>query len=216
MKQGLRRILRENRSLLIFLALMFVFRSTCADWNHVPTGSMKPTILEGDYILVDRMAYDIRIPFTHISLARTGEPQRGEIVVFDSEASGNRLVKRVVGIPGDTVELRNNRLVVNGKPASYKLTDENPLSRDMHENLLGVGHLVRLRRGSSAMASFPPVRIPRDFYLVLGDNRNNSADSRVIGLVPRREILGRTRSVLLSLDYNNHFLPRGDRFLQEL
>lgn len=216
MKPGLARILREHRSVLIFLALMFVFRSACADWNHVPTGSMKPTILEGDYILVDRIAYDIRLPFTHISLVRRGEPQRGDIVVFDSDASGNRLVKRVVGIPGDTVALRNNRLIINGNPVSYKPVDETALSRDMRENLFGVEHLVRLRKGASAMASFPPVRVPRDRFLVLGDNRDNSADSRVIGLVPRREILGRTRSVLLSLDYENYFLPRSDRFLQKL
>lgn len=216
MKQGLARILRENRSTLIFLALMFVFRSACADWNHVPSGSMKPTILEGDYILVDRMAYDIRVPFTHISLAKVGEPQRGEIVVFDSKASGNRLVKRVVGVPGDTVALRNNRLVINGQPASYEFASEASRFRDMHEDLPGMEHLVRLHKRGSPMANFPPVRVPRDAYLVLGDNRDNSADSRVIGLVPRREILGRTRSVLLSLDYDNYFLPRADRFLQEL
>nr|WP_284500023.1 signal peptidase I [Microbulbifer sp. GX H0434] len=201
---------------MVFLALMFIFRSACADWNHVPTGSMKPTILEGDYILVDRMAYDLRLPFTHISLARLGEPQRGDIVVFDSEASDNRLVKRVIGIPGDTVALHNNRLSINGESITYEPAGETSLSRDMRENLSGIEHLVRLRKGGSAMDSFAPVRIPRDSYLVLGDNRDNSADSRVIGLVPRREILGRTRSVLLSLDYDNYFLPRSDRFLQAL
>lgn len=216
MKQGLARVLRENRSTLLFLALMVVFRSACADWNHVPTGSMKPTILEGDYILVDKMAYDIRIPFTHTSLARLGEPKRGDIVVFDSEASGNRLVKRVVGIPGDAVELRNNRLIINGEPLVYGLASESSLFREVREDLLGIEHLVRLHKRGSAMSSFPLVRVPKDYYLALGDNRDNSADSRVIGLVPRKEIVGRAHKVVLSLDYDNHYLPRRGRFFQQL
>jgi len=216
MKQGLVRILRENRSVLLFLALMLLFRSAFADWNHVPTGSMKPTILEGDYILVDKMAYDIRIPFTHTSLARVGEPERGDIVVFDSAASGNRLVKRLVGIPGDSVEMRNNRLIVNGQAINYSLAGESPYSWDLHEDLLGVEHLVRLQKRNSPASSFAPVRVPQDYYLALGDNRDNSADSRAIGLVPRKEIVGRAHKILLSLDYDNFYVPRGGRFLEKL
>lgn len=210
------RILGEYRATLLFLALMLVFRSAFADWNQVPTGSMKPTILEGDYILVNRMAYDLRIPFTHISLAALAEPQRGDIVVFDSKASGKRLVKRVVGIPGDIVELRHNHLLLNGEPIPYEVAAESTQSRDLYEYLPNAEHLVRLHKTPSPLASFPPVRVPEGFYLALGDNRDNSADSRVIGFVPRKEILGRTRTVVLSLDYDNYFLPRAGRFLQRL
>ena len=213
----MKNLLRENRSLLLFLLLMFVFRSVVADWNTVPTGSMKPTILEGDRILVDRMAYDLRIPFTHVSLLRTGEPRRGDIVVFDSAASDKRLVKRVIGLPGDVVELRDNRLIVNGEVARYRPVSTTAEFIDLVESLGGLRHPVRLQRAASlSFASFGPLRIPEDAYLVLGDNRDRSADSRVIGLVPRRELLGRASRVIVSLNPDNFYLPRGDRWLKEL
>src|SRR5687768_2214405 len=95
--------LKENRGFILFIFLMLVFRSSFADWNTVPTGSMKPTIVEGDRIWVNKLAYDVRIPFTSISVHQIADPQRGDIVVFDSKAAGNRLVKRVIGLPGDVV-----------------------------------------------------------------------------------------------------------------
>lgn len=90
MRNFVGKLLRENRSLLLFILLMSVFRSAVADWNTVPTGSMKPTIVEGDRILVDKAAYDIRLPFTHISLVKLADPQRGDIIVFDSAAAGKK------------------------------------------------------------------------------------------------------------------------------
>ena len=90
MNARLSRLWQENRILLAFLLMMFMFRSVCADWNTVPSGSMKPTIVEGDRILVDRMAYDLRVPFTHFSLVHRADPRRGDIVVFDSEAAGRK------------------------------------------------------------------------------------------------------------------------------
>ena len=82
---------KENKTFVIFITLMLVFRSALADWNTVPTGSMKPTILEGDRIAVNKMAYDLRVPFTTISLIKLADPERGDIVVFDSKASDKRL-----------------------------------------------------------------------------------------------------------------------------
>jgi len=82
---------------------MIVFRSAVADWNVVPTGSMQPTIKIGDRILVDKLTYDIRLPLTHVSLLHLADPQRGDIVVLDSHAARERLVKRVIGLPGDEV-----------------------------------------------------------------------------------------------------------------
>ncbi|MEW8316063.1 MAG: signal peptidase I [Candidatus Thiodiazotropha endolucinida] len=89
MRQRLLSLWNGNRSFIIFVVLLLTFRSVIADWNVVPTGSMKPTILEGDRILVNKMAYDLRLPFTHISLLKRGDPARGEIVIFDSEAADN-------------------------------------------------------------------------------------------------------------------------------
>ena len=109
-----------------FLAVAFVlgsFRSAVADWNDVPSGSMTPTILVGDRILVDRRAYDVRVPFTSVSLSRRAEPARGDIVVFESPVDGKLLVKRVAGVPGDTVEVRGLAVVV--PPERYFVAGDN-------------------------------------------------------------------------------------------
>ena len=216
MKDWINKMWKENRSFFLFVFLMFVFRSAVADWNEVPTGSMKPTILEGDRILVDKMAYDIRIPFTHISLYRLSNPHRGDIVVFDSKIKDEKLVKRVIGIPGDIVALRNNILYINGKKLSYKSLDTNSKYTDQVENLFGVKHKIRLKNGGSPYSSFSSVIVPEGHYLMLGDNRDNSADSRFIGFVPRNEIVGRSKSVALSLNYDNYYIPRSNRFFHSL
>ncbi len=208
--------LKEHRTLLCFIVLMSVFRSSLADWNTVPTGSMKPTILEGDRILVNKMAYDIRVPFTHVSLYKTADPSRGDIIIFDSKASGLKLVKRVVGVPGDTVELKDNVLFVNGEQLSYQQVSATSATEDRTENLSGVEHVVRVNKAGSALSTFQPVTVPADYYLALGDNRDNSSDSRVIGFVPRREIVGRTNSVVMSFNYDNYYIPRSDRFFHTL
>src|SRR6266568_5461318 len=105
MKSSLIKMWREYRAFALFFVLMIIFRSALADWNVVPTGSMKPTILEGDRILVNKLAYDFRVPLTHIALYRFADPGRGDVAVFASKAADTRLVKRVIGVPGDTVEM---------------------------------------------------------------------------------------------------------------
>lgn len=120
-KQSIRNIYREYHSTLLLLFLFFCIRSSFADWSPVPTGSMVPTIIEGDVITINKAAYDIRVPFTHISLLKTGEPVRGDIVVFDSKVSDKRLVKRVIGLPGDLIAMKNNQLILNGKPVQYEI-----------------------------------------------------------------------------------------------
>ena len=207
---------KENKSFVIFLVLMFIFRSTFADWNTVPTGSMKPTILEGDRILVNKMAYDIRVPFTHVALLKVSDPERGDIIVFDSEVSEKKLVKRVVGVPGDIISMDNNTISINGKKLSYQNVSSDGEMQDRIENLLGVEHSVKIRKNGSALSNFQSIRVPPEFYLALGDNRDNSADSRVIGFVPRNEIVGRSKSVVMSFNYENYYLPRADRFFHTL
>ena len=205
---------QENKSFVIFLTLMFVFRSACADWNTVPSGSMLPTIVEGDRIAVNKLAYDIRVPFTHISLMKLADPERGDIVVFDSKVSDKRLVKRTIGVPGDRVALVNNKLVINGEEVHYDATAENS---DQLEHLFKVTHAIRIKNPNDhAFANFPTVVVPEGFYLMLGDNRDNSADSRVIGFVPRDEIIGRSRAVVMSFNYDNFYIPRADRFFKSL
>ncbi|MGO2371865.1 MAG: signal peptidase I [Pseudoalteromonas prydzensis] len=210
------KIWKNNRSLIVFISLMCVFRSAVADWYEVPTGSMKPTIVEGDRIFTDKMAYDLRVPFTKISLLKLAEPQAGDIIVFDSVAAQNRLIKRVVGVPGDSVALVDNQLVINGEKLNYDPVSETAINRVEIEDLHGIKHAVKLSKQRSAMQNFAPVIIPENMYLAMGDNRDNSADSRVIGLVPRAELLGRAKRVIVSLDYDDYYLPRKDRVLKAL
>jgi len=207
---------KENKSFILFIILMFAFRSAVADWNSVPTGSMKPTIVEGDRILVNKLAYDVKVPFTHISLLKLSDPVRGDIVIFDSKQSGKRLVKRIIGIPGDSVSLNNNALIVNNEPLSYKEVTTAPLTIDMQENLFGKEYVVRINKNGSRLSNFQTVEVPLEYYLVLGDNRDNSADSRIIGFVPRHEIVGRSKKVVLSFNYDNYYIPRKNRFLHNL
>ena len=208
---------RDNRGVIVFLSLMFVFRSAVADWNDVPSGSMQPTIQIGDRLLVNKMAYDIRLPFTTTSLIKRADPKRGDIVIFISEVADNRLVKRVIGVPGDVVAMHNNVLSINGQVLNYIAAEQEADSAKLlTEQLDTVKHQVKLAPFSTGRDSFAAVTVPKGHYLVLGDNRDNSADSRVIGFVPRDEIVGRASTVLFSLDYDNYFLPRSERFLAKL
>ena len=214
------RFLARNRGFITFMLCMVVFRSAVADWNVVPTGSMQPTIRIGDRILVDKLAYDVRLPLTHVSLLHLADPQRGDIVVLDSHAARERLVKRVIGLPGDQVAMRGNMLFINGHAARYVTGSYSGIRDDLsdpaHYEIERYGvmnHPIRLSNyRPSPASSFGPVQVPAGRYLLLGDDRDNSMDSRYFGFFARGEIVGRAHHVLVSLDQQQHYLPRGDRF----
>jgi len=217
MNKRLKKVWSEYRGFALFVVLMIIFRSALADWNTVPTGSMKPTILEGDRILVNKLAYDLLFPLTHVSVFRFADPRRGDIVVFDSKAADTRLVKRVIGVPGDVVEMRDNRVRINGIEARYSGVERTAEAIFAIESYGGMVHRIQLSPdGVSQLSSFGPVKVPDGNYLVLGDNRDNSADSRVRGFIPRDEIIGDAKTVVLSLNYDHYYLPRMDRFLRGL
>ena len=216
MSQTLRALWAEHRSILFFVLLMVVFRSSWADWNDVPSGSMEPSILVGDRILVDKAAYDLRVPLFGQRLLTFADPVRGDVVLFESAAADKRLVKRVIGVPGDVVAMRGNALVLNGEPLAYRLVSRAGHGAVFEESLPGTPHAIRLSATPSPRASFDPVTVPAGHYLVLGDNRDSSADSRACGFVPREEIIGRSDRVVLSLDYEAWFMPRFERFGETL
>jgi signal peptidase I len=216
MNKFINEVWKNNKSILVFLSLMLVFRSAVADWSDVPTGSMKPTIVEGDRIFVNKMAYDIRLPFSHISLVKLADPKHNDVIIFDSKVSNKRLVKRVIGEPGDVVSMSSNRLTINGEPLKYTTVKQAEKYSHQIESLGNVAHQVTITSPNSRLASFSEVTVPQGYYLVLGDNRDNSADSRVIGFVPRDEIVGRSTHVVLSVDYDNYLVPRHERFWHEL
>lgn len=219
MRKKLGKFWREwVKPLLIAVAIVAPLRSVVADWNDVPTGSMRPTILVGDRILVNKLAYDLKVPFSNIRLSTWSDPQRGDIIVFRSPADGKRLVKRVAAVPGDVIEMRNDRLFLNGQPASYEASDavtgKSALVFD--ETVAGRTHPVMICPSKPALRSFGPVRVPAGRYFVMGDNRDESFDSRYFGFVARDVIVGRATTVALSFDREHYWRPRLNRFLQNL
>ena len=212
-KTSFNQLVKENWAFLVFALVLFASRSSFADWYLVPTGSMLPTIVEGDRIFVNKMAYRLEVPFTDIEIMQTGEPKRGDIVVFNSEKADNRLVKRLIGIPGDRIAMSDNKLIINGDQILYEHSGN---ERHKTEYLGNVAHFVQLMPVAEARDNFAEVTVPEGHYLVLGDNRNNSADSRYYGFVPAIEIQGKANKVLISLDPENYYLPRKERFNEPL
>lgn len=160
MKKFLRLLWREIKPFALIFVIVAPLKSAIVDWNWVPTGSMKPTILEGELILVNKLAYDFKLPFTTKHLSEWENPARGDIAVFFSPKDGIRLVKRVVGLPGDTVQLQNEILYINGVAQQYALKDAKPFLRDVSEDknpvvavesLGAVDHYVMALPSRSAM-----------------------------------------------------------------
>jgi signal peptidase I len=217
---------------LLFVMLFGVFRTAVADWNPIPSGSMRPNLLEGDVVFVNRLAYNVKLPLTDIILGTTGEPQRGDIVTFSSPKNGTRLIKRVVALPGDRVEMRNEQLIINGQPASYaelgsgtetvggfhelqslQVSEALDAARPgAHEAAHAPSHVIQFLPQLDARRNFAAVTVPPGEYMMLGDNRDNSEDSRFIGTVRRELLIGRAERVLASADINGNWHPRTERF----
>ncbi len=223
----LRRLWSEwIRPLALPVLLVASAKSAIADINYVPTGSMQPTILCGDAVFINKLAYDLRVPFTFFRVARWAEPAQGDIVVCFAPDDGMRLVKRVVGKPGDTVELRNETLWLNGVPAHYgPLADA--VTRDLpaaerasamfaRETVGARAHAVMVLPTRPALRNFGPVQVPAGRYFMMGDNRDDSRDSRFFGFVARREIIGEVKAVAISADLDHWLRPRFGRFFTAL
>lgn len=213
--------LQTNKGFLVFLVLFGVFRTAIADWNPIPSGSMRPGLLEGDVVFVNRLAFNVKLPLTDVVVARTGEPQRGDVVTFSSPSDGTRLIKRVMAVPGDVVEMRDEKLIINGQAATYTEVEQvmEPIGQGRYtqaqrfdEKLGTQQQRIQVLPALEARRNFAAMTIPPDQYLMLGDNRDNSADSRYIGLVPRKLLIGRAVRVLVSADIEGNWMPRGERF----
>lgn len=208
-------------SILVMLLVVGGFRSAIADWYDVPTGSMKPTIAIGDRIVVNKLAYDLKLPFWGKRLLSWADPERGDIVTCHSPADGVRLVKRVIAVPGDVLQMRQSRLFINGDPLAYTAADADAgavlgdEALDMifwTEDLAGHEHTVAITPGARAVRDFGPVTVPDGSYFMMGDNRDNSGDSRYFGYVAREAITGRAMAIALSLDREHAWRPRWTRF----
>ena len=227
LKTMLTRLWKEwGGPILVAIAIVTPIKSSLADWNDVPTGSMKPTILEGDRIFVNKLAYDLKVPLTTWHIARWGNPERGDVVVCYSPADGKLLVKRVVAIPGDTLAMQNSQLVINGKSAEYGIlhqgvVDNIPRAEQashvfVEEDVDGFTHAVMFTPSKPSPRSFDTLSVPEGKYVVMGDNRDNSFNSRFFGFVDRKQIVGQGIAVVFSRNFKNYHIPRQNRWFRKL
>ncbi len=179
-----RRLGRDAISLVAFLAVALTARASLADHYVVPTGSMIPTVHEGDRVFVSKAAYGLRFPMSRVWLWRWSEPQRGDVVVLESPAEDVILLKRVIALPGDTIEVRAGKLILNG---------DKVVATDDQETLDGKVHALSLASGGGP--DFGPKQVPVGKVLVMGDNRGNSRDGRMFGFVEEDAVLGRAVAV---------------------
>jgi signal peptidase I len=180
--------IRQVATVLGFSVVLLAARSSLADHYVVPTGSMIPTVAIGDRVLVNKLAYGLRVPFSSHNVATFQAPAHGDVVVLDSPEDERTLLKRVVAVPGDNVEVAGGRLSINGVAVPV---DE--AEAGLIERLGQVVHPVRLTYGGGA--DFGPMRLPDGEFLVMGDNRGESRDGRSFGLVKRDAIRGRALSI---------------------
>lgn len=186
-----RSVIREVVPVLVAMAVVLVARSSLADHYVVPSGSMEPTVRIGDQICVSKIAYGLRVPASQTYVVRGAPPARGDVVVLASPTDGQVLLKRVVAVPGDEVQVEDGRLTIDGVPARVHEAPDGGLVEDLG----GRSHPLDEEHGGGP--DFGPTRVPADRYLVLGDNRGNSRDGRFFGWVGRDAILGRAVAVCL-------------------
>lgn len=206
------RIIEYARSFFPILLIVFSIRSFAYEPFRIPSGSLKPTLLVGDFILVNKFDYGIRLPVIHTKILSIGEPKRGDIVVFREPVTESRdLIKRVIGTPGDHIVYKDKILYVNGQVASQQFekytTDfddglEPWAVEQREENLLGIKHGIYLipTKGNDDF----DVVVPSHSYFMMGDNRDDSGDSRYWGFLPDENIIGKATHVLVSFDTTTH------------
>ena len=240
----MQKIFSSQRVLFVLIIVaILLLRSIVIDWYHVPTGSMKPTIFEGDFIVVNKLAWDLKVPFRTEHISQWGDPKRGDIVVFKNPEGGDRLVKRVIGMPGDVLRIIGEQIWINEQLISYY-----PLPKSRFPALNEqdrATHTVAAEQLSAATAGdgnnkpqqpatavivhpvmfgpekrLPPIQgdysVAKDHYFMLGDHRNDSRDSRYFGAVERSAMLGRVVRVAISLNSEQSWKPRWGRFFMRL
>jgi len=198
-------IVEYARALFPVVLLVFVLRSFVVEPFRIPSGSMLPTLFIGDFILVDKFRYGIRLPIINVTIFRTGSPKRGDVMVFRyPQDTSINFIKRVIGLPGDEIIYDKKQLFINGEllkreeSDSYKLDtgNQNSLIVEYRESIGATEHRIinDLGRGSRSMK----ISVPKGSYFVMGDNRDHSNDSRFWGFVPEKNIVGRAFWVWLS------------------
>jgi signal peptidase I len=199
------------RSFFPIVLIVLLLRSFIAEPFRIPSGSMMPTLLVGDFILVNKFTYGIRLPVINKKIIELSKPNRGDIVVFRYPKDPTvDYIKRIVGLPGDKVVYSNKKLTINDLPVqqtslgSYQglgQGEEMSGAEDLLENLTGVEHRILIRNGTPTV-EFVYV-VPEGNYFAMGDNRDNSNDSRYWGPVPEANLVGKAFFIWMSWDWQN-------------
>ena len=184
---------KDYLQLALVVLLAFAVRSTLVDHYVIPSASMVPTLMGGDRVFVFKAAYSLRFPFTHWHIVGWKDPQRGDIIVFASPTDGTTFIKRIVGLPGETVAVKRGRLSIDGREMPLADGDgtEPPI-----EDLDGHPHAINLLGHGGP--DFGPLQVPEGRYFMVGDNRGNSQDSRVWGFLDRDAIMGKALRIYYS------------------
>jgi signal peptidase I len=204
-------LIEMSRSFFPIILIVLVVRSFIAEPFRIPSGSMMPTLLIGDFILVNKFAYGVRLPVLNSRILDTGSPQRGDVAVFRyPENPKIDFIKRIVGVPGDRLVYRNKVLYINGEPApqqyleSYVGTGSGNVmtgSRRLHEDLVGVEHDILVMSGRNNFGTDFETVVPQGQYFAMGDNRDNSRDSRFWGFLPEENLVGKAFLIWMNWDW---------------
>ncbi len=203
-----------TKSIAVALIVWFFLRTFLVEAFRIPSGSMENTLLIGDFLFVNKLLYGAEVPLIHKRLPAIREPRRGDILVFDSvEEEGLKVVKRLVGVPGDTLSMENGQLYRNSKLVEEPWvirTDPNanadPLQREQMRHWQ-VSHLVAGVKADSYhpdLNNWGPIVVPTDSFFMMGDNRDGSYDGRYWGFLPRGNVRGRPLLVYYSFDGNTY------------
>lgn len=196
-------VVEYARSFFPVLFVVFVLRSFIVEPFQIPSSSMVPTLQVGDYILVNKYTYGLRLPVTRTKVLDLNEPQRGDVMVFfPPHMNDTYYIKRVIGLPGDTVSYRNKRLYVNGEAVAHEEVAVVPGPNGryrMGQEVLGDASFMMQVNDARRPLNFSVVVKP-GHYFMMGDNRDNSADSRIWGQVPEKDIVGKAFAVWMHWD----------------
>ena len=208
-------IVKHSKSFFPVLLIVWIVRSFIIQPYRVPTGSLAPTVMPGDFIAVEQFAYGLRFPVINKKIFPIGEPKRGQIVLFRwPENRAIIFVKRVIGLPGDHIIYQNKQLYINGKKQKqkflYTTNDINSwgyrrLVYAKEEDLNGIKHKIYVQPTGGETEDYDLI-IPRGYYFMMGDNRDNSNDSRQWGFVPEKNLIGKAFGIWLSWDSLNKYI----------
>jgi len=194
-------VVEYSRSFFPVLLFVLIIRSFVFEPFRIPSGSMMPTLLQGDFIFVQKYAYGLRLPVTETKIIETGEPERGDVIVFrlPSDTSIN-YIKRVVGLPGDEIKYERHRLVINGETVELEKDAEATSLEPRFNEVLGEREHDILITSPSYSVRDGVYRVPEGHYFVMGDNRDNSKDSRFIGAIPESHLVGEAVRIWMHMD----------------